>query len=534
MLRTISNKENLKKDVKLKQKTHHILSKLGTKDETFDDVINKLIKEYLKSHKIDIKKLLILFSLFPLFSFFLFEVSANPSLSVAPSSLNANVIANVPSNFPLTFMNNGNETITSITMSPVSYISFSQIPSLNIGQSIISNITINTNSVLNQQFQLRFSFIFLANTTLTPKTININISDSEINPNSVQINVGDTIIFKNIGTIDHGLIADDGSFSYTLTSGSTQSVLFNAIKTMTYHTTPIQYVGNIDILNNQVQVSTTNPAYDKFVTLNLNSQLQSSTITMDLDKSSFTIPFNSSEESFLKLTNIGSSTAVNLILNSDWVGEFSKNNFNLAPNEATFVTFKVRPAIAFTNQTNQTYTKTITLSGGNVNVTSRSLSIFVPYTNLGETFQGTFGSINELIAKLLDFCNSNPFSPSCINGTSGVQYVYLYPNFTFDLTEEEVRNLIAHIPSDFDRSRSSLEGIYTAFLNDNNQTLTSLLNDINTNNVKNDERDKKINTLMALLITLLVLIFMGITVVFGDKLNKYLKHKGHVEHGDKS
>ena len=289
------------------------------------------------------KKLLILILLIPI---------VKAQLVINPNSINTQVFENVITNQQIQFINTFNFTIFNFEFTPNQHITYPTIAELKPNESINVNFIIKTNGTFNQNFNIISKFLYLTDVNLPSDTFNVTITASQFDPINVTIKQGDSVRWFNNDTLAHTITGSN--FDHILQPNETRTIQFNQLENITYNDNNIGYIGTIQVNNKSLQL-TNNPEFNKVISINIDSRRQSSDMTLELLKTSFTIEQGKSDEGVLKVKNIGATKLFNIRLTAEKWTTFDETGFDLDPNLENFVVYKVNPVISNTNDTNKTY-----------------------------------------------------------------------------------------------------------------------------------------------------------------------------------
>lgn len=152
------------------------------------------------------------------------------------------------------------------------------------------------------------------------------------------------------------------------------------------------------------------------ISIEVSTFYRNTSISLTPFEKRFELQFGESDSSVFRVENTGSETVFNVTVDAEDV-EFSRNSFDVPPGEDVLVQYNVsipKPEDNATAATNQTYSRTVHVSGENFNETGFTASVFVPFKQYD-----TDEAEEEAIDTLIQFCRDNPEAKIC----SGEQIV---------------------------------------------------------------------------------------------------------------
>ena len=297
----------------------------------------------------------------------------------------------------------------------VSEVSMNSIADIPASSTINSELNFYTNTSGFTTISPIFYFYYYVNSTLTSENKNVEIYNFEFRPNILEITKGSTVSFTNKDNYNiHSVVDADGEFS----SGDIQinhswSYTFNNIKNYTVRDGWVY--GNymiVRVKDSTELILTHNNDYDRNLTFNISSSYLPTTLNSIILTSNFSSEWNESQEGVLSIQNNGSSVAKNIKLSGEWVS-FSKNNFDLAAGQITYVNMEIIPYILSSSETNKTYIKTINISSDNTPIYFYTYNIFINYSANVTAVTNSSDWIKYFFYKK-EFCEkSNWTAPDC-------------------------------------------------------------------------------------------------------------------------
>jgi len=363
----------------------------------------------------------------------------------------------------------------------------------NLGFSFPSNTTVQKNSSRTFSFDvsptdsiietiernIRFHFNAEIPTEIT--TYTINIGEDGFSEEFIILRSGDTITWKNTDTIFHTLFSQD--FNKELLPNETFSFAFNELGEFDYvdpswNAFP-SFHGKVNVISRTSTEKVFNPSHDFPWTLNLEFKSNPTNLTMEIEDNNITLGANSKTEGRIKIENNGSEIAEIIELSSEsvWI-TFKENNFNLDPGSTKFVVFEVDPLIFDSDDTNKTYGIDINMKASNVLSQSKTLSVFIPFSDVFDDVTTDAG----FFALLDKFCKANPLIYFCnpTNETIGGSGSGGNQTFNINVTGEEFNKVLRDIGiwgTTLIRTGNSLQTFSDSleiFANDVNTSLSEL------------------------------------------------------------
>lgn len=309
-------------------------------------------------------------------------------------SANGLVISNNTMSINKTF---GSDYITSLTISnqeavtfynisfdgASSYLTMAQIPELTSGQSITVPLTIKSDENVNTQLKLKG--YYFTNVGVQNKVWDVAVNPYTSSPCSFSITRGDTVKWTSniVNTISLKEYPSNTPVdASTLATNQSLTKLYDVVGSKTYQ----WFVGSwgfgelctITTMSENGYVN--DPQLDGVLNLNILTGYEPTNLTAQLFKTNYTIDFYAGDEGTVFITNTGTKVAKNIMLTGDWF-VFDSNNFDLNPGYSKSVTYRITPVAITTAETNQTYSKTFTITG-NFETLSQHFSIFVNYADI--------------------------------------------------------------------------------------------------------------------------------------------------------
>jgi hypothetical protein len=179
------------------------------------------------------------------------------------------------------------------------------------------------------------------------------------------------------------------------------------------------------------------------ISIEVSTFYENTSVSVEPFETSFELPFGESDSSVFRVENTGDETAFNVSVEGEDV-EFSRSGFNVDPGEDVLVQYNVsipKPEDNATAATNQTYSRTVQVSGENFNETEFTASVFVPFKQYD-----TEEAEEEAIDTLVQFCSDNPEATICsgeqiVKWRNNTEYVNNTSIYRANFTEEQLTAL---------------------------------------------------------------------------------------------
>jgi len=179
------------------------------------------------------------------------------------------------------------------------------------------------------------------------------------------------------------------------------------------------------------------------ISFNISTYYEDTTVNLSTFETDFELEFGESDSSVFTVKNTGSERAFNVSLEGEDI-EFARDSgFDIPPGEDVLVEYNVSiplPEEDATEKTNQTYVRTVNVSGENFNETSFNTSVFVPFKQYD-----TEEEERSLVDQFVEFCSDPENSDSIICSDrqivryeNNTETVYRTPEANVSLTEEEI------------------------------------------------------------------------------------------------
>jgi plastocyanin len=433
--------------------------------------------------------------------------------------------------YVLTINNTYNFDIYDIKFSNLSGLGFSFPLNSTIPKNSTTdiNFTLSPSQSISESRTSNVEFRFLATIPTEITTYNINVTNTGFSTRYLIIRVGDTIVWTNKDNIFHNLFSS--KFSQNINPNETFSYTFSEIGTYNYQDSGWaefnNFRGTIEVINRTSQEKVHNPLYDFVWNVGLNFFLNPTNLTFELLDDSFEISATGSSEGIIRIKNVGTETAERIKINSssNWI-TFEENNFDLIVNSQNLVTYKISPVIFNTNDTNKTYTIDFTVKGSNTETMTKSISVFIPYTQVfvdTSTDAGFLVWFAEVYCKAhpnLFLCNPNQTIITNGNGSDSYLSLNISAKDFYDQKREigNVTTSVIRLQNDYSLLNDKI-GIVNTISNISNLSL-----EYQKERDRISKRDSNLRTIFFLFI------FLGILSYASFKTyRKYREKKGLIE-----
>jgi len=258
-------------------------------------------------------------------------------------------------------------------------------------------------------------------------------------------------------------------------------------------------------------------------------------------KNSFELEFGESDSSAFTVDNVGSEGAFEIELQGEDISFSRDSGFRVNEGEDALVQFDVsipKPDENATEATNQTYTRTVSVSGPNFNDTSFEVDVFVPFKQYdAETAEEEFGD------RFFEFCQNFPDSTICSDEKFEIENQTTVVNETEVISAnisketEEALQILAQTRSEdyqdilnrvklqqntFRSSFNDLEQNTSEKFESVNQDISSLNESTNSNGEKIESLESRIDTLSSNLIFWMMMIFAIAVLIALGKAARWL------------
>lgn len=382
--------------------------------------------------------------LYSLFSVYTVQAAV---LDVTSYPLNISQKANSTLSFPVTIVNNFNNTIYNITLES-QYFTMPVVPSMVAYTNQSATVSFLADKILIADIPLKFRFDYIEQTIVPPSVVSVGITVNSFTNTSLRLIKSSTVTYNNIDTLIHRINESAHSlfFSGDIMPNTSFSFVFSNINNYTVAEPFLGFSQQVEIVDNLQFVPTHNAQYDKSFSISARTYLQNTSLQLSLMSTNISMDYNKTAENILTIKNVGTETAYNIRLQGSW-STFGKTGFNLDPQQQTYVVMVVTPSITSSSQTNQTYVKDILIDTDNAGNYTLQQSIFLNYVPivLGESINTS--DIDSVLAWLSVFCINNPYSALC-NATKIIKEnvtVYEMPSGSLNFTGLQMTDFLTRL-----------------------------------------------------------------------------------------
>jgi len=421
-------------------------------------------------------------------------------LSVSPSILTDTAYRGTPKSINFTLWNNINENITNIffNTSNLPFIMTNpSISSLFPGYTAITSvINCTQRGVFDNIVSISGEYFRKADSS-NPATHYITIdSNGNLDKHSLDILKGDTVVWRNNWTGGSLRIFIGNNPEQTINYGSTFSYIFSSAGSFNYVFLPSIIQGGVITVNDTIKVIASTD-----LRLNISCKESNTSIIIDMlepSSKSLNISWNEYGQAAMKITNTGPNAAVNLKFDMDW-GKFTAQSINIDSGKSQIIVFSIVPYITSTDQTNKEYTKTLTVSGENIEPKTIDLKIFIPYAVIN--LEGGNISSPSYWIERKRFCDAYPTSPDCITAPVVVyenRTVYECPPIEANFSAEDVKKYVNEVYGLREDWRA-IANILKGYVDSTQLGINSLADSYNKTTAINEKNEKRISSFFYLI-----------------------------------
>lgn len=364
------------------------------------------------------------------------------SIQTIPSNLNLNLTKDESKVVEIEIKNPNTYTLYDIQAEGDVVVTSSIINSLEGGENISFSITVNTEQVGDFSNVIKvIGFTRLNCSAIQTQTHDINITSGGAHPRNLEICKGDNIKYSNNYGSSIYLDIDDFDLYQGISNGNSHVQNFPNTGTVIYRIEPLIDLGYITVSEEFSNIYS--PDNDGFLTLNIHSVLEETSISAEYSKTNFSMNYQEIKSGYVVITNTGTKTAVNIDVVGDWF-TFDKHNFDLEPAEEKAVNFVISPTISQTSDTNKLYNRTIHINGDNINSLFQEVSIFIEYSDVAA---GNLSS-PEWWVKRKAFCDAFPTAPDCLTAPYIIyrdKVIYDAPPILMNMSPADVKEYLDEI-----------------------------------------------------------------------------------------
>lgn len=406
-------------------------------------------------------------------------------------------------------------------------ITMSTISKLEPEQTATINSTVLSSGDFEEK--IRIKGFYNASLGQTPESetyeidMKLELEDNyDIDKCDFSINIGDTVIWNNVHDISAISIYDINNVKlFDIQPNASYPMTFNDAQSFEYYAkqgsaTLIPSLCAITVLSDDGLVN--NPDLDAVVDLNIKMVYPETQIKIEFLPESVEMDFFESNTDLFKITNIGNNEVVDATIQGDWFS-FTENNINIPKNSHKVIGYTLEPqGITKTNQTNKTYTKTVTLNG-NFPKEEHQTDIFIKHSEITQTDEETDTSLSELIKTYYEtvksYCSEeeNENMEVCLQMEN--TEIDSYRNQT-DFVNTQISDLIRSFQLDKER-RERQQNIYKNITSSMAQDLDGMENKQSDVSNSVTEIQDNLKSLTTNIVTVIIIIFgtvLILTLVF--------------------
>ena len=344
------------------------------------------------------KKNIILLIFLMLYSFSVFAVTFEPSITVQASVGTTTLI-------PIQVFNDLGEDLIDFSFESVNFTTFTTISRLESNSSGYVLAKVTPTSSFEGQLSTKSSFFLMRDIPRQPKTFNVELRDDGYIPGIIDVKEGDSVNFTNFGSIVHSVKSPIEGWDSDLAPGTSVIFVLSGVKTIQYFDKQTSLGGVINVLNKTSFEKVNSPELQKPLVLNVKAINPETSLVGVAVTPSFTVAYNKEEETGIIVRNVGNKSSINTVLSGQWM-IFDAQGFGLEPGQSKLVKVIVRPEITRSDQTGKAYPLDLFITTSNAPQINLTLTVFIPKT---EVITGvTAGDINVEINRIIEFCNQNP------------------------------------------------------------------------------------------------------------------------------
>lgn len=452
----------------------------------------------------------------------LFVLPVVNALTVTPNPLSVNVYYNIEKSIDVNLTNTNAYPLYNLETDS-DYIT---VGSIDIGAYSSKVITLKIKATQIGEFTDNVKIIGYkkVNCSSVPTGVpyDINITGSGSFPNELDICIGESVRFTNYYESWIRLkIYPETDFINQINDGSSYIRVFGIVGNFPFEIYPLIPGGAIHVTDEEIFLHSDDD--DTILTLNINSIMESTNLTITTLSTDYTINYDSSVSGFLIIKNTGDKKAIKVHLEADWF-TFENNDFDLDVENSRAVNFDISPYISSTDNTNKSHTISIKVKADNVAEFTRDILIFIPYADI---LEGNITTPEWWKAKK-SFCDAYPTSPYCITDPVIVyQDVpgYDCPAILANLSAEDVQKILRESLKSFDSAETAFNYLKLMFNNTNmtNAQILDMLNQSNIDIAKTQEEVK--DTRIMFFIAFFGVLFVALITGVGMQLYKYWQKK---------
>jgi len=420
----------------------------------------------------------------------------NAGLVIEPNSININKTYGEDYFVDLKLRNTEAFSFYNIIFENNQYISITKIDELKSGENISVKAKINSNDNTNVNIDLiGFYNGSVGNSNLVyDYDVNKDVL-AMCNPNTplakYELIKGDTLKINNLDSSDLLLYQNENLIA-TIVQGS--SYLIQDLDIGSNYIYRLEYKGHTSgfpfghCYVNVKMLSATDlihrKKYDGHLNLNLVTYFEKTNVSCTFTETSYVTEFFNTQEGFFMIKNEGNKIAKDITISAnDWF-TFIPNIFDLDIGQNKLVTYKIKPKIINTSETNKTYDIDVKING-NFDELIQNFSVFVKYAEVNDEYTGSYESLIEFITR---FCNENP---TICNTEERIIYRDINDSenyFNVTLGEQQLRQLFNTWLEEIERSKT-----VDTYFKEQFDLFNIKMNTTNVNSVNAVERVNSVN-----------------------------------------
>lgn len=354
-------------------------------------------------------------------------INANGLSVISNGNVTLTKLVNDTPTIIFTIQNQESFPFTNINFESNPYITMSSF-NLSSGASVNVTGTITATNSFNGPIRIQGFFNNTVNSANTQNTIEI-LNDGT--PVSCDLSVfpGETVVWHNQNSITNYYIINSATNQPLFGNGvpptqTSTSITMSLNNPFTYFISYTSGPGGRISNDCVIQVLGTGLVNDRtldgILNLNVNIIYQPTTISVTIPSDIYSIVVGQSQQGFLSITNTGTNPVKGMKFSGDWftfkdINGNVINSMDLNPGSSTNILYNINPAISNTNQTNQNYTKPISITG-NFNTYTHPFVIFIPFASVVGSGNGT-QSFDDLIKSYIQivtaYCNDHKENTDC-------------------------------------------------------------------------------------------------------------------------
>lgn len=418
----------------------------------------------------------------------------------------ANYTMNITNNYDFDIMN---FTFGNLTAKGFIFPQNIQVPK---NQSKIVEFTVSTTESIHEVMSVPVEFKFPVDLPNEPTVHNITITETGFEPDYLVIRQGDTVNWTNLDSVSHEVYSP--LFSITIFPNQSGTWVFQTLGENDYYDPEWYGWGGFDatieVVSKTSEEVAHNPNYDFIWTVNLNSILNPTNLSIENSKQNYEIEYGKFKKGLLTISNTGDEVAevINLTADLDWIS-FNKNSINIGVGEEDWIEYSITPVVLDTNQTDKEYTVNIHIKASNSQEYLVPLKVYIPYTEIVNELGGsdidTLNWLNNV------FCPAHPTSFLCDPSV-------IYASNNSNTTVDDSISFNASVRDIFDMKKDIAKLKDSALRSDNELKLTSTtvnseLPSISSGLNSTNQEVKKLSTQFGEVWNILWLIGGGIVIM---------------------